>query len=60
MLTLEHVKELVNDPSLSEEDIKQIRDGFYNLAELIYEQWRFESTLENKNTFPDTFNKDKS
>ncbi|MCX6168703.1 MAG: hypothetical protein NTX65_05165 [Ignavibacteriales bacterium] len=60
MLTLEHVKELVNDPSLSEEEIEQIRDGFYNLSEIIYEQWKLEFTLESKNPFKGTLNKDKS
>jgi len=40
MLSLERVKELLNDPALSDEEIKEIRDGLRLLAELIFEKWR--------------------
>lgn len=40
MLSLERVKELVNDPTLSDEEIKEIRDGLRLLAELIFEKWQ--------------------
>jgi len=39
MLSIERVKELLNDPNLSDKEIEEIRDGFYNLSELIFEQW---------------------
>ena len=42
MLSVERVKELINDPSLSDKEIEEIRDGFYNLSELIFEQWNEE------------------
>jgi len=42
MLSIERVKELVNDPSLTDEEIKEIRDEFYLLAEIIFEQWKAE------------------
>ncbi len=42
MLSIERVKELVNDPSLTDEEIKEIRDEFYLLAEIIFEQWKTE------------------
>ncbi|HWC58014.1 MAG TPA: hypothetical protein VG621_03660 [Candidatus Paceibacterota bacterium] len=40
MLSIQRVKELINDPSLSDKQIEEIRDGFYNLSELIFEQWQ--------------------
>ena len=42
MLTLERVKELINDSSISDEEIKQIRDEYYTLAEIIFEYWQYE------------------
>ena len=39
MLSLERAKELLNDPTLSDEEIEKIRDGYYQLAEIIYEKW---------------------
>lgn len=39
MLSVERVKELLNDPSLSDKEIEEIRDGFYQLSEVIFEQW---------------------
>ena len=42
MLSIERVKELINDPRLSDKEIEEIRDGFYNLSELIFEQWNEE------------------
>lgn len=42
MLGVERVKELVNDPSLSDKEIEEIRDGFFMLAEVIFEQWHAE------------------
>jgi signal-transduction protein with cAMP-binding, CBS, and nucleotidyltransferase domain len=42
MLSIERVKELLNDPKLSDKEIEEIRDGFYQLSELIFEQWQAE------------------
>ncbi|MDO8569816.1 MAG: hypothetical protein Q7R89_03560 [bacterium] len=42
MLSVERVKELINDPSLSDKEIEEIRDGFYQLSELMFEQWQAE------------------
>ena len=40
MLSLERVKELLNDPSLSDEQVEKIRDGFRALVEdIIFEKW---------------------
>lgn len=42
MLSIERVKELLNDPSLSDKEIEEIRDGFYQLSEIMFEQWQAE------------------
>ena len=42
MLSVERVKELINDPSLSDKEIEEIRDGFYQLSEIMFEQWQAE------------------
>ena len=44
MLSIERVKELLNDPNLSDKEITEIRDGFYMLSEVIFEQWQAERT----------------
>jgi signal-transduction protein with cAMP-binding, CBS, and nucleotidyltransferase domain len=48
MLSVERVKELVNDPKLSDKEIEEIRDGFYQLAELMFEQWQAERIKAKK------------
>lgn len=40
MLTLEQMKELLDDPSLSDSEVLEIRDELYALAEIIYEKWQ--------------------
>ena len=44
MLSIERVKELINDPNLSDKEITEIRDGFRMLSEVIFEQWQAERT----------------
>ena len=44
MLSLERVKELLKDHNLSDKEIEEIRDGFYMLSEVIFEQWQAERT----------------
>jgi len=39
MLSVERVKQLLNDSKLSDKEVEEIRDGFLILAEIIYEQW---------------------
>jgi hypothetical protein len=48
MLSVERVKELVNDPKLSDKQIEEIRDGFFMLAEVIFEQWHAERIKAKK------------
>ncbi|HOG89494.1 MAG TPA: hypothetical protein PLV50_03075 [Smithella sp.] len=37
---MEQMKKLINDPSLTDEQILEIRDQLYALAEIIYEKWQ--------------------
>ena len=40
MLALEQMKKLLNDPSLTDSEILEIRDQLYSLAEIIFEKWQ--------------------
>ena len=40
MLTLEQMKKLLNNPSLTDSEILEIRDQLYSLAEIIFEKWQ--------------------
>jgi len=40
MLTLEKMKELLDDPSLSDNQVLEIRDQLYALSEIIFEKWQ--------------------
>lgn len=42
MLSAERIKQLINNPKLSDKEIEEIRDGLYMLAELMFEQWQAE------------------
>ncbi|KKR44306.1 MAG: putative cytosolic protein [Candidatus Moranbacteria bacterium GW2011_GWC1_45_18] len=46
MLTIQQVKELLNDPNYSDEEIAQIRDEFRSLAEIIFEKWQEEKGIK--------------
>lgn len=48
MLSIERVKELLNDPNLSDKEIEEIRNGFYMLSEVIFEQWQAERVKAKK------------
>lgn len=48
MLSIERVKELLNDPKLSDKEVEEIRDGFRMLSEVIFEQWQAERTKAKK------------
>lgn len=39
MLSVERVKELLNDPKISDEEAEKIRDEFNILAEMIFDKW---------------------
>lgn len=49
MLSLERTKELLNDPTLSDKEIQEIRDGFYLLAEIIFGKWKEDKKADKSN-----------
>lgn len=59
MLTVERVKELVNDRSLTDEEIKEIRDEFYVLAEIIFEQLKAERETSSQQSEENELSVDK-
>jgi len=40
MISLQQVKALLDDPTISDEEALEIRDQCYSLAEIIFEQWQ--------------------
>ncbi|MCK4473742.1 hypothetical protein KAU40_00545 [Candidatus Parcubacteria bacterium] len=48
MLSVEHVKKLLNDDTFSNKEIEEIRDGFRDLAEIIFEKWQKEKKPKEK------------
>ena len=42
MLSVERVKELINDPKLSDKEIEEIRDGMRLLVRVVYQKWKEE------------------
>lgn len=47
MLTLNQVKEILKNKDMPDKEAEEIRDGFYNLAEIIFEHWK--NSLKQKN-----------
>ena len=48
MLTIERVKQILNDPKLTDQEIEQIRDGFQSLVEdVIFPAW-LEERIKSK------------
>ena len=43
MLSIEKTKKILNSPDMSDEEAEKIRDGFYNLAEIIFEKWMIDT-----------------
>lgn len=42
MLSIDRAKKLINDPSLSDEEVERIRDYTRSLAELIFDKWQLD------------------
>jgi hypothetical protein len=40
MLSLEQMKKLLDDPSIPDDQVLEIRDQLYALAEIIFEKWQ--------------------
>ena len=47
MLSVERVKELLNDPNISDKEAEEIRDDFHNFAEIIFDKWMGEREKAN-------------
>ena len=47
MLSLEETKKILKDSEMSDKEAEEIRDGYLNLAEIIYEKWLVD-TKKNK------------
>ena len=43
MLSIERIKEILNNPTLSDKEATQIRDELRCLAELLFDQWEYEA-----------------
>lgn len=48
MLTLEQVRKLINDPTITDDEALEIRDALYQLAEIIFEKWQLDIAKEKK------------
>ncbi len=49
MLTIDHVKQLLDDPTITDQEVEEIRDGFHALVEdVIFPAW-LEERERNKN-----------
>jgi hypothetical protein len=46
MISIERAKELLDDPSLSDVQVEQIRDEFQSLVEIIFDKWKEERRQE--------------
>lgn len=42
MLSVETTRKLLDDPTLSDAEVEEIRDGFRALVEVVFEKWRNE------------------
>jgi hypothetical protein len=47
MLSLEQVKKLLNDSTISDSEVLEIRDNFRSFAEIIFEKWQTEKDKAN-------------
>ena len=48
MLSIERIKEIFKNPTLSDQEAAQIRDELRYLAELMLDQWEYEENLRRE------------
>ena len=48
MLTLEQMRKTIPDPTLSDEEVLEIRDQLHYLAEIVFEKWQADMTKEKQ------------
>lgn len=49
MISVEKAKKILNDSTLSEKEITEIRDNLRFLAEIIFEKWQNEKEIKKVN-----------
>lgn len=49
MLSIERVKKILDDPTLSDEEITEIRNYFRALGEIVFEKWQNEKEIKKVN-----------
>lgn len=52
MLSIERARQIINDSSLSDQEVEDIRDYFHGLAELIFEGWQEKREKEKLRAIP--------
>jgi len=58
MLSVERVKRIINDPTLTDEQIEEIRNGFHYLVEdVIFPKWLEERIKSKSNKQNDEYEK---
>lgn len=50
MLSVEDIKKILGDAVRDDKEAEEIRDGFRDLAELIFEKWLSEKRQKNENS----------
>ncbi len=48
LLSIEETKKILNNPTLTEEQLTEIRDGYRLMAEVIFDKWIGEKRASNK------------
>ena len=51
MLSIEKIKQLLDDFQIADKDAEEIRDGFRILAEIIFEKWQKEYSQKNDGSY---------
>lgn len=46
MLSIERIKKLLDDPSISDKEVEEIRDSFRMLAEIVFEKWQQDKNIK--------------
>lgn len=49
MISVEHTKELIGRPNISDAEAEKIRDSMRSLIEIIFEQWQEDKIRKNEN-----------
>lgn len=50
MLSIERARELLDDPTLTDKEVEEIRDGVNELVQILFEKWQEEQRQKQENT----------